>query len=471
MWSRRELLLRSGGGFGALALSAMTSGDAAAATSPLAPRRPPLAARAKSVIYLFQHGAPSHVDTFDPKPELDKRTGQTLPPALARTIKTSFIQDPTRATILGSPWKFRPGGRSGLPVSDLFPHVRQHADRLVVIRGCQGDVFDHSPAMYLRLSGSQFPGRPSLGAWVTYGLGTENQDLPAFVVMTDGSMKSGPPVYGAGFLPSVYQGTLLRAAGDPILYLRNPPGVSPELQRSTLRLIDRLDRRYQQARAEDTTLEARILSYELAFRMQAAAPDAVDLSRESAATRALYGIDVQPTDAVGRKCLLARRLVERGVRFVQIFSGTNVGEDWDDAHGDLRGSHEKMAARTDRPIAALLTDLAARGLLDSTLVVWGGEFGRTPIAQGKNGRDHHPYGFSIWMAGAGVAGGRALGGTDDLGVQAVEMPVDAHDVNATILRLLGLEHTRLTYLYQSREQRLTDVHGQREFSAKLVGGA
>jgi hypothetical protein len=440
------------------------------ADATLAPKAPPLPARAKSVIFLFQHGAPSHVDTFDPKPELDRRTGQTLPPALARTIKTSFIQEPARAQILGSPWRFRPGGKSGLPVSDLFPHVREHADKLAVLRGCHGDVFDHAPAMYLGLTGSQFPGRPSLGAWVTYGLGSENRDLPAFVVMAEGSMKSGPPVYGSGFLPGAFQGTLLRGAGDPILYLRNPPGVSQETQRRTLELVERLDRAHLAARADDRMLEARILSYELAFRMQGAAPEAVDLSKESPATAVLYGLGVEPTDAMARKCLLARRLVERGVRFVQIFSGTNVGDDWDNAHNDLLGSHTKMAAKTDRPIAGLLADLAQRGLLDSTLVVWGGEFGRTPIAQGKNGRDHHPYGFSIWMAGAGIAGGRALGGTDELGVQAAEMPVDAHDVNATILRLLGIEHTRLTYLYQSRPHRLTDVHGQGEFSARLLGG-
>jgi hypothetical protein len=468
--SRRELLLRAGGGFGALAAATLLPAPPATANAPLAPRKPPGPARARSVIYLFQHGGPSHVDTFDPKPELSRRSGQTLPPSLASTIKTSFIHDPSKATILGSPWAFRPGGDSGLPVSDLFPHLRERADDLLVLRGCYGDVFDHSPAMYLRLSGSQFPGRPSLGSWVTYGLGTENQDLPAFVVMTDGAMKSGPPVYSSGFLPGVHQGTLLRKTGDPVLYLRNPNGVSADVQRRTLSFIERMNRAHLARRPEDTTLEARLLSYELAFRMQAAAPDAVDLSGETAATRALYGIGEAPTDETGRKCLLARRLVEKGVRFVQIFSGTTVGTDWDDAHSDLRGSHETMAARTDRPIAGLLTDLAARGLLDSTLVVWGGEFGRTPIAQGKNGRDHHPYGFSMWMAGAGIRGGRALGATDDLGVQAVDMRIDAHDVNATILRLLGFEHTRLTYLYQSREQRLTDVHGQHEFTNRLFDG-
>jgi len=314
----------------------------------------------------------------------------------------------------------------------------------------------------------QFPGRPSLGAWVTYGLGTENQNLPAFVVMSDGSMKSGPPGYGAGFLPALYQGTIFRSGESPILYLNNPAGVTSEIQRDTLSLIDRLDRRHLQGRANDSTLEARIASYELAFRMQSSAPETVDFAKESPATLRLYGIGDGITDNFGRKCLLARRLVERGVRFIQIYSGTNVGEDWDDAHTDLIGSHTRMTRKTDQPIAALLEDLKSLGLLDSTLVVWGGEFGRTPISQGQNGRDHHPYGFSIWMAGAGIHGGRALGATDEFGVRATEMPVDSHDINASILRLLGIDHVRLTFPYQGRDQRLTDVHGENEFTKQLL---
>jgi len=468
-FNRRQLLQLSGNGLGALAAASLLPQEAHAA-GPMAPRPAPLPAKAKSIIYLFQHGAPSHVDTFDPKIELNKRNGQTLPEELAKRIKTSFIQDPKNALILGSPWGFAPGGKSGLMISDLFPHVRKHADDLAVIRSCYGEVFDHSPAMYLALSGAQFPGRPSLGSWVTYGLGSENQDLPAFVVMTDGSMKSGPPVYGSGFLPGAYQGTLLRKKGDPVLYLRNPPGITQDTQKRTLNLLETMNRRHLKSREADTTLDARLLSYELAYRMQAAAPEAVDIKSETKATLDLYGVGAEPTDDVGRKCLLARRLVERGVRFVQLFCGTNVGADWDDAHNDLRHSHQTLAARTDKPIAGLLADLKSRGLLDSTLVVWGGEFGRTPIAQGKNGRDHHPYGFSMWMAGAGIQGGRALGATDEMGVAPVEMPVNAHDVNATILRLMGLDHLRLTYLFQSRAYRLTDVHGENEFSAKLLAG-
>jgi hypothetical protein len=440
----------------------------AAETSPLAPKAPHEAARAKSVIYLFMHGGVSHVDSFDPKPELTKRSGQPLSVELARTIKTSFIHDPTKAILRGSPWAFQPGGKCGTPVSDLFPNIRQRMDDITVIRSCYGDVFDHAPAIYLRNSGSQFPGRPCLGSWTTYGLGTENQNLPAFVVMTDGSTKSGPPAYGAGFLPAVYQGTVFRGGENPILYLRTPAGLSDEAQKDTLNFVEQLDRMHEAPHPVDSTLDARIASYELAYRMQSSAPEAVDMTKESAATKALYGVGDPLTDDFGRKCLLARRLVERGVRFIQLYSGTNVGDDWDTAHTDLTGSHPKMAHKIDKPVAGLLQDLKARGLLESTLIVWCGEFGRTPLSQGDNGRDHHPYGFSMWMAGGGVKGGQILGATDDFGVQATEMRVDAHDVNATILRLLGLNHERLTFLYQGREMRLTDVRGQNEFTSKLV---
>ena len=453
--SRRELLSRAGRGFGALALADLLQG------AEHDPR-----AKAKSVIYLFMHGGVSHVDTFDPKPELTRRSGQPLSAELAKTIKTSFIHDPTKAILRGSPWEFKPGGKCGTLVSDLFPNVRERMDDITVLRGCYGDVFDHAPAIYLRNSGSQFPGRPCLGSWITYGLGTENKNLPAFVVMSDGSTKSGPPAYGAGFLPAVYQGTVFRGGENPILYLRNPAGVSTEAQRGTLDFINTIDKMRP---ATDSTLEARIESYELAWRMQSSAPEAVDLAKETPATKALYGLDQPRTADFGRKCLLARRLVERGVRFIQIYSGTNVGDDWDEAHNDLMASHTRMAGKIDRPIAALLQDLKAHGLLDSTLVIWGGEFGRTPLSQGQNGRDHHPYGFSMWMAGGGVKGGQTLGGTDEFGVQAADMRIDAHDVNATILRLMGLDHEKLTYLYQGRDQRLTDVHGEHEFTKTLVG--
>lgn len=464
--TRRELLASSANGFGLAALAGILQG--AEAPNPLAPKPAPLAAKAKSVIYLFMHGGVSHVDTFDPKPQLTRYTGKTLSAELAKTIKTSFIHDPSKAVLRGSPWEFRPGGSCGTPVSDLFPHVRTMMDDIAVIRGCYSDQFDHAPAIYLRSTGSQIAGRPSLGSWVTYGLGTENQNLPAFVVMSDGSTKSGPPAYGSGFLPAVYQGAVFRSGESPILYLRNPDGVTSEVQRGTLDLINTLDRLHEKTRPHDSTLDARIASYELAWRMQSSAPEAVDLSKESETTKKLYGIGEGVTDDFGRKCLLARRLVERGVRFVELISGTNVGADWDDAHTDLTGSHPRMAAKSDQPIAGLLQDLKSRGLLDSTLVVWGGEFGRTPLSQGDNGRDHHPYGFSMWMAGGGIKGGQVLGATDEFGVQAAEMRVDAHDVNATILRLLGIDHKHLTYLYQGRDIRLTDVKGDGEFAAKLV---
>lgn len=464
--TRRELLASSASGFGLAALAGILQG--AEAPNPLAPKPAPLPAKAKSVIYLFMHGGVSHVDTFDPKPQLTRYTGKTLSAELAKTIKTSFIHDPSKAVLRGSPWEFRPGGSCGTPVSDLFPHVRTMMDDIAVIRGCYSDQFDHAPAIYLRSTGSQIAGRPSLGSWVTYGLGTENQNLPAFVVMSDGSTKSGPPAYGSGFLPAVYQGAVFRSGESPILYLKNPDGVTYEVQRGTLDLITTLDRLHEKTRPHDSTLDARIASYELAWRMQSSAPEAVDLSKESETTKKLYGIGEGVTDDFGRKCLLARRLVERGVRFVELISGTNVGADWDDAHTDLTGSHPRMAAKSDQPIAGLLQDLKTRGLLDSTLVVWGGEFGRTPLSQGDNGRDHHPYGFSMWMAGGGIKGGQVLGATDEFGVQAAEMRVDAHDVNATILRLLGIDHKHLTYLYQGRDIRLTDVKGDGEFAAKLV---
>jgi hypothetical protein len=464
--TRRELLARSSNGFGLAALAGILQG--AEVRNPLAPKPAQLPAKAKSVIYLFMHGGVSHVDSFDPKPQLTRYTGKTLSAELAKTIKTSFIHDPSKAVLRGSAWEFRPGGSCGTPVSDLFPHVRTMMDDIAVIRGCYSDQFDHAPAIYLRSTGSQIPGRPSLGAWVTYGLGTENQNLPAFVVMSDGSTKSGPPAYGSGFLPAVYQGAVFRSGESPILYLKNPDGVTSEVQRGTLDLIHTLDRLHEKTRPNDSTLEARIASYELAWRMQSSAPEAVDLTKESDTTKKLYGIGEGVTDDFGRKCLLARRLVERGVRFVELISGTNVGADWDDAHTDLTGSHPRMAAKSDKPIAGLLKDLKSHGLLDSTLVVWGGEFGRTPLSQGDNGRDHHPYGFSMWMAGGGIKGGQVLGATDEFGVQAAEMCVDAHDVNATILRLLGLDHKHLTYLYQGRDIRLTDVKGDGEFAAKMV---
>ena len=463
--SRRDFLACAGKGFGAAAASSLL--PAIAATS-LAPKKPHEAPRARAVIYLYMHGGVSHVDTWDPKPELARLNGSTLPGSFVKGLKTSRI-DFTKALARGSAWDFRRHGQSGLEISSLFPNIASHADELALVRSCHGDAFDHAPAMYLHVTGSQFPGRPSLGAWVVYGLGTENQNLPSFVVMTDGAMKCGPQGYGAGFLPAVYQGTMFRGGKSPVLDLANPEGVTNAAQRATLDLIGDLNRRHLAERPYDSDLEARLASYELAFRMQSEAPDAVDLSKETEATKKLYGIGEGLSDDFGKKCLLARRLVERGVRFVQLYSGTHLGDDWDGAHNDLTGSHNKMAAKTDKPIAGLLKDLQARGLSSSTLVIWGSEFGRTPLAEGRNGRDHHPYAFSMWFSGAGVKGGRVLGATDEFGLRPVENPLVAHDVNATILRMLGLDHTRLTYFYQGRDMRLTDVHGDNEFTRYLVG--
>lgn len=468
--NRRDLLVGAGAGFGAMAASVLTSEQQASAAPPVLPMGAsvgPGFGKAKRVIYLFMHGGVGHVDTFDPKPALAKWAGKPLTGDAVKGLKTSRI-DFSKAIARPSPFAFQRWGKSGTEISELLPGIASHADKLAVVRSCYGDAFDHAPAMYLRCSGMQIPGRPCLGSWVSYGLGSENKNLPGFVVMSDGAMKSGPQAYGAGYLPSRYQGTILRAGKNPILNLSTPPNIGPGAQQNTVELVRDLDRVHLATRPGDSDLEARLESYELAFRMQSHAPEAVDVSRESAATRKLYGIDEPVTDNFGRKCLLARRLVERGVRFVQLFSGTHLGDDWDNAHDDLVGSHTRMAAKTDKPIAALLTDLAALGLLEETLVVWASEFGRTPLAEGKNGRDHHPYGFSMWMAGGGIKGGQVLGATDDFGLRAVENPFSIHDVHATILRLIGVDHLRLTYLYQSREQRLTDVHGEHEFTSRLL---
>ena len=428
--SRRDLLIQAGRGFGGRAGFDAAGGLAKSA----GPKAPHQAANAKSVIYLFMHGGVSHVDTFDPKPELAKRSGETISAEAAKGLKTNRI-DFAKAPMRGSPWKFIRQGQSGMEISELFPHIASKADEIALIRSCYGDAFDHAPAIYLRNTGSQFPGKPCLGSWVVYGLGSESQNLPAFVVMSDGATKSGPQAYSAGFLPAVYQGTVFRGGSVPVLNLGTPR--ASVRRRSVRRSISSMRRTGCTCSrvSDDSELEARIASYELAYRMQSSAPEAVDLGKESDATKKLYGIGGGVTDDFGRKCLLARRLVERGVRFVQLYSGTNIGEDWDDAHTDLAASHTKMCAKTDLPIAGLLTDLKARGLLDSTLVVWSSEFGRTPLAEGKNGRDHHPYAFSMWMAGAGIKGGQVLRHERRVRLASLESPFSVHDVNATILRL------------------------------------
>jgi hypothetical protein len=458
--SRRDFLFRAGGGFGALALSWLLARDGHAGTptaNPLAARLPHFPARAKSVIFLFMVGGPSHIDLFDPKPDLKKWQGKPLPDSFGRPV-SQFTKGDT--PLLASTRTFRKHGQSGLDVSDLMPHLAARVDDICFLRSCWCTSTVHAPAMYELHSGRTLMGYPSLGSWVTYGLGSVSDNLPAYCVMLqpEGPPEGGAPCWGAGFLPTVNQGTLLRRGSSPILNLHPPAGVSLERQRRTLDLLQRMNA--ENLAPDDTELQARIASYELAFRMQQHAPEAVDLARETAATRAAYGLDDARTADFGTRCLLARRLVERGVRFVQVYSGGGpLVTQWD-AHDDLNGNHENMCGRVDRPIAALLRDLKARGLLDSTLVVWASEFGRTPMSQGGKGRDHNPYGYTMWLAGGGVKGGQAVGATDEFGLRAREERISVNDFHATILYLLGLDHERLTFRHNARDERLTDVAGR-----------
>jgi hypothetical protein len=466
--TRRDVLFRAGSGFGGLALTALLAQEGALASArrptpsaqgplnPLAPRAPHFRPRAKAVIFLFMVGGPSHIETFDPKPELERLDGQQLPRSFGE-IKSQFIKPGT--PIMPSRWKFRQYGQSGIPVSDLFPHVATCADDLCLIRSCYTESFVHAPAMYQIISGRTLMGHPSLGSWVTYGLGSASENLPAYCVTTqpEGLPEGGAPMWDAGYLPAVHQGTLLRGGPAPILHLKSPSDTS---ERQRRRLLDFLREVNELTVDQDgSDLSARIASYELAFRMQQHAPEAVDVSREPQETKELYGLNDAVTREFGTRCLLARRLVERGVRFVQLYSGGGpVSVQWD-AHDNMLQNHNKMAGMTDRPIAALLKDLKRRGLLDTTLVIWGSEFGRTPVTQNGLGRDHNPYGFTIWMAGGGVKPGFIYGATDEIGYRAVENPVHPRDLHATILHLLGLEHMRLTYLHNGRHERLTDFGG------------
>jgi len=360
--------------------------------------------------------------------------------------------------LLGPVKPFHPRGASGLPISDFLPELSKCADDLCVIRSCHGDSVNHPQSVYQMNTGSILMGRPSVGSWVAYGLGTENRNLPAFVVLPDpgGGLKGGPPAWGAGYLPATYQGTTMRPGANPILHLRPQPAIDSGQQRRALDLLQRLNRRHLAARDDDAELSARVNAYELAFRMQMAAPEAVDLNQETAETKGLYGIGQPETDEFGTRCLLARRLIERGVRFVQVYAGDTNG--WD-AHTNVLQNHGQMCLRTDRPAAALLTDLKRRGMLEETLVIWGGEFGRMPMSEQGTGRDHNPWGYSVWLAGAGVKGGFAHGATDAVGLRAAEQKVHVHDLHATILHLLGLNHETLTFFHNGRDERLTDVSG------------
>jgi hypothetical protein len=462
--SRRHFLHRTGGGCGALALSWLlaqeTSGSPAprsATANPLAAKPPHHEPHAKAVIFLFMVGGPSGMDLFDPKPVLKKWHGRPLPEKFGKPV-SQFTKGDT--PLLASTRVFRKCGESGLEFSDLLPHLGACADDIALLRSCWCTSTVHAPAMYQLHSGRTFMGHPSLGSWVTYGLGSVSEDLPAYCVMPqpEGPPEGGAPCWSAGYLPAVYQGTLFRKGANPILNLAPPPGMGGERQRRTLELLRAMNE--DDLSPGDRELEARIASYELAYRMQKHAPEAVDLSRESAATRKLYGLDDRRTADFGTRCLLARRLVERGVRFVQLYSGGGpLVTQWD-AHDDINSNHEKMCGHVDRPIAGLLTDLKARGLLKSTLVVWASEFGRTPMSQGGKGRDHNPYGYTMWLAGGGVKGGQAIGATDEFGLRAVKPGISVNDFHATILHLLGLNHEKLTYLHSGRDERLTDVAGQ-----------
>jgi hypothetical protein len=461
--SRREFLARAGGGFGLLALAGLMAEDGLLAEEalpdPLVPRRPHGAGagfgRAKSVIFLFMDGGPSHLDTFDPKPLVNEMAGKPLPASVERPITPMGVSD---NPLLASKRTWKNCGESGIPVSDWYAHVGERIDDVCVIRSCWANGLNHVGSVCQMNTGSVLAGRPSLGAWVSYGLGSENRNLPGFVVLLDTEKEppGGTRVWGTGFMPATYQGTRLRGAGEPILHLAPPAGVGEERQRGKLAFLNDLNRRHLAARLDDGELEARVASYELAYRMQAHAPEAVDLAQETAETQELYGLNDKATAAFGRNCLLARRLVERGVRFVQLYSGS--GSKWD-AHADIEGNHGTHCRETDRPIAALLADLKRRGLLDETLVVWGGEFGRTPMSEKGNGRDHNPYGFTTWLAGGGVRGGQVIGKTDEFGLHAVEDRVHVHDLHATILAALGVDHTRLIYRHQGRPERPTVNEG------------
>lgn len=451
--NRRDFLRQSFCGFGSLALTSMLQDEQLRAAS----REPPRRAMAKSVIFLFMAGGPSHMETFDPKPLLDQLNGQPRPPSFGEA-KYQFIQND--AKLLGTFAKFKKHGESGIEVSDLFPHCADCIDDIAVIRSCHGDVVVHSAAQYELFTGRVVPGYPSMGSWVVYGLGNESESMPSYVVMPDpdGALEAGQPMYANGFLPATHQPTMFRPGDRPILNLDLPPSISPAARMRTVDLVRELNE--ATLTPNDDELAARIRSYDLAFKMQSAAPNVFDLSGESQETLDLYGVGVEPTHDYGRRCLLARKLVEAGVRFSVVVSGGGPGTLQWDAHKDIEENHKRMARQTDRAIAGLLTDLKRRGLLESTLVLWGGEFGRSPEAQGGEGRDHHNLGFTMWMAGGGIRGGQVVGATDAIGLRAIERPYHFRDIHTTILHQLGFDQDELTYPHLGRDERLTQIHGK-----------
>jgi hypothetical protein len=457
--TRRHFFKQTGFGIGALALTSLLDERLFAASGQT--QRPHFAPKAKNIIYLFMAGAPSQLDLFDHKPKLRQYDGEAIPEEFVKGERFAFIKGTPR--LLGSPFNFKRYGRSGQELSDLLPHLASHADDIAIIRSMKTTQFNHAPAQIFMNTGHQIVGRPSLGSWLSYGLGSENKDLPGFVVLLSGENNpdGGKSCWGSGFLPTQHQGVEFRSKGDPVLFVSNPDGVTSARRRASLDVLRDLNQ-MRAAEVGDPEISTRIAAYEMAYRMQTSVPELTDLSKESAQTHELYG--TQPGQAsFANNCLLARRLVERGVRFVQLYHwgwdthGNSVGT-------DIVGKLPRLCREVDKPIGALLTDLKQRGLLDDTIVIWGGEFGRTPMNEARGGskllgRDHHPRAFSMWMAGGGVKPGVTIGQTDELGYNPVEDPVDVHDLHATVLHLMGFDHTKLTYKFQGREFRLTDVHG------------
>ncbi len=462
-FSRRELLTQAANGFGAVALASLINDPAygaagitpATAIDAMAPKKPHHRPRAKSVIFLYMDGGPSQVDTFDPKPQLIKEHGQ---PIKAKLQATQFDNI---GKVLKSPWKFQQYGESGIPVSDLFPQTAKHVDDMCIIRSMTATFPEHTNANYFLHTGFGLQGRPSMGAWTGYGLGTECRDLPGFIVLNGGLIPPGGiDCFHNGFLPASYQGSIFKNGGEPVADLKRQER-SASLQNRKMDLLRQLDREVIQSTGAHDAIEASISNYELAYRMQTSIPDLMDISEESRATQELYGMFAKfpQTKTYAHQCLVARRLVERGVRFIELTCPSVKGDRWDQ-HSNLKDGHEKNSLAVDQPIAGLLTDLKNRGLLDETLVIWAGEFGRTPMAQGTNGRDHNPSGFTVWMAGGGIKGGTIYGATDDYGYTAIENKLQIHDMHATMLHLLGIDHERLTFRHSSRDMRLTDVHGK-----------
>ena len=466
--SRRDFLLNAGAGFGGVVLSALTGqrliGNDLGISNLAVEKIPHHLGGAKNVIFLFMEGGPSHLDLFDPKPLLNKLAGKSLPESFARPVTA---MGEAGSPLLESKREWKQHGESGLWISDWLPRHSAIADDLCVIRSCVSDGINHAGGVSQMNTGSVFCGRPSLGAWVNYGLGSVSDNLPAFTVIkdSDAMVVNGTRCWGSGFMPASYQGTLFESGDEPVANLNLPKGVSIKRQSSKLSFLDQLNQKHLQGRQSNTELEARIQSYELAYRMQAEAPEAIDLESESTGIKKLYGLEEEQTKIFGRQCLMARRLVERGVRFVQLYHG--AGSKWD-SHSGMEKNHARLCGNVDQPIVGLIQDLKQRGLLDETLVIWGGEFGRTPMSEKGDGRDHNPTGFTMWMAGGGVKGGQAIGATDDLGLHATEDKLHVHDLHATVLDLLGLDHTKVIYQHKGRPERV-DLNEGESAAAGILG--